>query len=85
MLTEDNARRMLFNLGIKHGVSPKLISTRLLSQDDKNDILLGLISIDELDMAVKVWKAALMPDYANGHTDPYRPLQAIFRVTHEKV
>lgn len=55
MLTSDECRRMIFNVGVKCGVSPKLIATRLLSDDDKNDMLAGLIDETYLEQAVRVW------------------------------
>jgi hypothetical protein len=54
-------------------VKAELISTRLLSNDDKQDMLAGLIPDETLVTAVKCWMEAGMPDYANGHTRPYRP------------
>ena len=50
----------------------ELISTRLLSKEDKQDMLNGLVPVDSLMTAVKCWMAAGMPDYANGLTDPYK-------------
>lgn len=72
MPTAEECKRKLFKLGIKHGVSPRLISTRLLSTDDKNDMLSGLIPDETLDTAVKVWKQYGMPDYTNGTCELYR-------------
>jgi hypothetical protein len=72
-LTTDQCKKKLFNLGIKFGVSPRLISTRLLSKEDKDDMLNGLVSDETLETAVQAWMSAGMPDYANGHTDPYKP------------
>ena len=54
-------------------VKAELISTRLLSKDDKDDMRKGLIPIDSLLMHVRVWVQNDMPDYANGHTAPYKP------------
>ena len=51
----------------------ELISTRLLSKEDKQDMLNGLVPVETLMTAVKCWMAAGMPDYANGLTDPYKP------------
>jgi len=53
-------------------VKAELISTRLLSAEDKQDMQQGLISTDSLITAVKVWMNAKMPDYANGHTEAYK-------------
>lgn len=72
MPTKEECQRQLFQIGIKIGVSPKLISTRLLSKQDKEDMLAGLIPPESLMAAVKIWVQNKMPDYANGHTEPYR-------------
>lgn len=50
----------------------ELISTRLLSKQDKDDMLNGLVPVETLMTAVKCWMKAGMPDYANGNTDPYK-------------
>jgi len=50
-----------------------LISTRLLSKEDKDDMLNGLVSDETLETAVQAWMSAGMPDYANGNTEPYKP------------
>lgn len=73
MQTKEQCQKQIFNVAIKLGVSPKLISTRLLSTDDKHDMLNGLISEEALLTAVRVWIKASMPDYANGKTAPYKP------------
>jgi hypothetical protein len=72
-LTTEQCQKKLFQLGVKLGVSPKLIASRLLSKDDKDDMLKGLLDDEMLEVAVKAWMDARMPDYANGHTSPYVP------------
>jgi len=69
----EECKSKLFRLGIKLGVSPRLIATRLLSQEDKDDMLKGLISDEALEAHVKVWMEFGMCDYANGLYIPYRP------------
>lgn len=64
-LTAIDCRKILFNLGIQFGVSPKLISERLLSDLDKNDMMAGLISIASLEAHMAVWKEKGMPSYVN--------------------
>lgn len=64
--TLDECRKLLVKLAIKHGVPPKLISERLLSLDDKNDMLSGLIASDTLDCHVRFWKEFGMCNYADG-------------------
>ncbi len=73
MPTREQCQKIIFNVGLKFGVSPKLIATRLLSEDDKQDMLRGDLPIEALECAVQCWKDAGMPDYAHGFTDPYKP------------
>ena len=68
---EEKCRRMLFKCAIKHGVAPKLISQRLLSKEDKQDMLNGLVSFETLDAHVAVWKEYGMCNYADGSMKPY--------------
>ena len=51
-------------------VKAELISTRLLSEDDKKDMVDGNVPVEVLICAVKVWMSNGMPDYAHGLTDP---------------
>lgn len=73
MPTREQCQKIIFNVGLKFGVSPKLIATRLLSDDDKQDMLNNELPIEALECAVMLWKDAGMPDYAHGLTDPYKP------------
>lgn len=73
MLTKEQCQKRIFNIAIKLGVSPKLISIRLLSKDDKQDMLNGLVPDETLETAVKCWMEAGMPDYANGNDERYKP------------
>ena len=58
-------------------VKAELLSMRLLSKDDKEDMLAGLLPIESLIMHIKVWKDSGMPDYANGLTEPYKASKEI--------
>lgn len=73
MATPEQCKKLLFNIGIKYGISPKLISTRLLSDEDKADMMSWSLSEATLVAHVLVWKEAGMPDYANGNLTPYVP------------
>lgn len=73
---EEACRRMLFKAAIKHGVAPKLISERLLSKADKEDMLNGLVSFETLDCHVMVWKEQGMCNYADGSMKPYEHFKA---------
>ena len=54
-------------------VKAELISTRLLSAEDKQDMLDGLIPIESLVLHVKVWIANGMPERTNGTGVLYKP------------
>lgn len=75
-MTVEECKRMLFKLGIKHGVSPRLISEMLLSKEDKEDMLNGLVSFETLDCHVQTWKEYGMCNYANGSMKPYEHFKA---------
>jgi hypothetical protein len=74
-LTNKDCKRILFKIGIEPGVIPKLISNRLLSKEDKQDMLNGYLSVDSLVTHVKIWAHNKMPDYVNGKLAPYKPLE----------
>lgn len=56
MRTIHECKKILFNLGIELGVSPRLISERLLSVHDKNDMLSGVLTIEALRHAIEAAK-----------------------------
>jgi hypothetical protein len=72
---------MLVRAGLKHGVSPSLISTRLLSEVDKADMRNGLIEQQALNEHVEVWKLAHMPEYSKGHIKPYIQFEDVTRIS----
>lgn len=79
---------MLFKLAVKHGVPPKLISEKLLSKEDKEDMLNGLVSFDTLDCFVKVWKEQGMCNYADGsgkHYERFKLYKGVGKGSPEKV
>jgi len=63
MPTPTDCKRILFNLGIKFGVSPRLISMHLLSAKDKRDMLAGVYDISSLEQSVELWRDSGMPDH----------------------
>lgn len=67
ILTVEDCKAIIKKLGQKFNIDPKLISTRLLSADDKQAMLSGKIGIDALLSAIEAWKEAGYPDYANGN------------------
>jgi hypothetical protein len=71
-LSVEQCKDLLKIVGKMLCVRADLISTRLLSKEDKQDLMSGEISIETLMTHVKVWMSNGMPDYANGKTDPYK-------------
>ena len=81
MKTEKECKSMLIRAGLKHGVSPILISTRLLSEDDKENMRNGLIDQEALNKHVEAWKMAHMPEYSKGHIKPYIQFEEVTRIS----
>jgi len=52
-------------------VKAELITTRLLSDDDKNDMMNGDLPIEALQTHVAIWVHYGMPDYRNAKFVPY--------------
>lgn len=58
-------------IGKKHCVKASLLSTRLLSKEDKQDMLNGELPMDSLENHVIVWKQNGMADCTNGNLMPF--------------
>ena len=71
-LSVEQCKDLLKTIGKMLCVRADLISTRLLSNEDKQDMLNGLVPIDSLICHVKIWMSNGMPDYANGLTEPMK-------------
>lgn len=69
-LTDSECKEIIKRLGKRLDVDPTLIVTRLMSEDDKQDMRNGNLPVKSLECHIKVWKQAGYPDYARGHTDP---------------
>ena len=66
MRTKEQCKKIIFDLGEKFKISPKLISTTMLSIKDKEAMLSGEISIVELERYTELWKGNGMPDISSG-------------------
>ena len=71
-LSVEHCKNLLMELGKMMCVKAELISMRLLSKEDKQDMLNGNLPLEALVTGVELWINAGMPDYANGNTTPYR-------------
>lgn len=78
MKTQDECKKILFNIGIKLGVSPKLIVNRLLSDDDKQDMMNNNLNFEALECHVQAWKDARMPNCKEGKLDTYKPRLGVY-------
>lgn len=61
-MTKKICQTILFNLGIELGVSPRIILSNLMSDNDKDDLMEEKLSIVELRCHVGAWKASCMRD-----------------------
>lgn len=64
-MTIDECKNAIRVIGNIYSIPPRLISTRLLSKDDKQDMLDDILSPRALMEAVEAWKANDMPMCAN--------------------
>ena len=69
-LTDSECKEIIKRLRKRLDVDPMLIVTRLMSEDDKQDMRDGNLPAKALECHIKVWKKAGYPDYAHGNTDP---------------
>ena len=69
-LSDDACKRIIRRIALKHKIEPRLITTRLMSEDDKEDMRRGDLPMTALDLHVELWIKAGLPDYAHGKTEP---------------
>jgi hypothetical protein len=69
-LTDSECKDIIRRLAKRLNIDPKLVTTRLMSEEDKNDMRAGNLPGKSLECHIKVWKASGMPDYAHGKTIP---------------
>lgn len=69
-LANEECKDIIRRLGKRLNVEPRLITTRLMSEEDKQDMREGNLPVKALECHIKVWMAAGMPDYAHGKTIP---------------
>lgn len=69
-ISDDACKNIIRRIALKHEIAPKLIVTRLMSEEDKDDMRNGDLPYDCLDLHVELWIKAGMPDVAHGFTEP---------------
>lgn len=69
-LTDSECKDIIRRLAKRHDVEARLVTTRLMSEEDKQDMREGNLSAKALDCHIKVWKENGMCDYAHGKTIP---------------
>ena len=80
ILSAEQCKDLLRLIAKKHCVKASLISTRLLNDEAKEDMLNAEFPMDSLEAHVKAWMDAGMPDYAHGFTDPMEKKQTERRI-----
>lgn len=76
-LTDDACKGIIRKISVQYSIDSKLIVTRLMNQNDKEDMRNGDLSMDVLDLYVSVWIKSGCPDYAHGLTEPYADNQEL--------
>lgn len=71
LLSDDDCKQIIKMVCKKLCARPELVVTRLLSEEDKQDMRNCNLSIESLECHIKAWIDAGMPDYAHGKTETY--------------
>jgi len=53
--TKRECQTIVFNLSVKFGVPPREIMDKLLSDDDKKDMMEGTVDVATLESHMEVW------------------------------
>jgi len=61
-LTDKACKDIIKDIARKYKIDPRLIVTKLLSGEDKDDMRAGLLPIASLDCHVRAWIENGMPD-----------------------
>jgi hypothetical protein len=69
LLTNNNCLEIIRRLSKKYCIKPNAITEKLLSEEDKEDMRNGNLSIEALEAHIKVWVANGMPNYRNPNSD----------------
>ena len=67
-LSDKACKAIIIRGARKLNVEARLITTRLMSEEDKNDMRAVLLPIEALEAHVKVWIENGLCDYAHGKT-----------------
>ncbi|CAB4127159.1 hypothetical protein UFOVP260_18 [uncultured Caudovirales phage] len=69
-LSDDACKNIIRKIALKHKIELRLITTRLMSEEDKDDMRRGELPIEALNLHVEVWIKTGFPDYSHGLTQP---------------
>ena len=64
-LTDEACKSIIRRIALKHKVDPRLITARLMSEDDKEDMRRGELPMNSLDLHVELWIKAGMQNYVS--------------------
>jgi hypothetical protein len=83
-LSDDACKSIIRKIALKHKIEPRLITTRLMSEDDKEDMRRGELPMNCLDLHVELWIKSGLPDYAHGSTEPLAGLAELATIEEKK-
>ena len=75
-LTDEACKAIIRGIAKQFNIEPKLITTRLMSEEDKQDMREGNVPVPSLRLHVELWIKAGLPDYAHGKDIPLAQEQA---------
>lgn len=68
-LTDEQCKKIIKEIAMRACIRPHLITERLLSEEDKEDMRNGDLGAIEIKSHLRAWIKEGLPDYAHGKTD----------------
>jgi hypothetical protein len=63
IINDKACKALIRRMAEQFNIDPRLITTRLMSEDDKNDMRYNNLPYESLKMHIQVWIDKCMPDY----------------------
>lgn len=70
-LTDDACKKIIKRIALKHNVEPRIITTMLMSEADKDDMRAGNLPVDVLDKYVELWSKRKLARTGSQRDEPY--------------
>lgn len=70
-LTDDVCKKIIRRIALKHNIEPRLITTELMDEADKDDMRAGNLPVYVLDKYVELWTKRKLARTESQRDEPY--------------